>query len=69
MIVVELAGVEESPGESVVLRAMVPVMLVGAQSMNPEAPVLGNVEWELVAMAEKDPFAIAAGKAWAARFR
>src|SRR5258708_13037424 len=39
---------------------MVPVMLVGAQGMDPEAPVLSDIEWELIAMAENDAFAIAA---------
>jgi len=32
---------------------MVPVMLMGAQGMDSEAPVLRDVEWELIAVAEK----------------
>src|SRR5207245_2393229 len=60
VVVVELARVEESPGEAVVLRTMVPVVLVGAQGMDSEAPVLSDVERELIAMAENDAFAIAA---------
>src|SRR5207249_5947262 len=59
VVVVELAGIEESPGEAVVLSAMVPVVLVGAQGMDSEAPVLSDVERELIAMAENDAFAIA----------
>src|SRR6059036_3588741 len=39
---------------------MVPVVLVGAQGMDSEAPVLSDVEWELIAMAENDALAIAA---------
>ncbi|TMB39716.1 MAG: hypothetical protein E6J62_01540 [Deltaproteobacteria bacterium] len=62
MVVVELAGVEERPGEAVVLRAMVPVVLVGAQGMDPEAPVLPDVERQLVAMTEEDALAILADK-------
>src|SRR5258708_37776668 len=41
---------------------MVPVVLVGAQGMDPEAPVLPDVERQLVAMPEKDALAVAAGE-------
>src|SRR5439155_25110837 len=62
VIVVELARVEERPRKAVVLRAVVPVMLVGAQSMDAEAPVLCDVERELIAMAENDALSIAPDK-------
>ena len=58
MVVVELAGEEPGPGETVVLRAMVPVVLVRADRMSPESVVLGNVEREPVVVAEEDRLAV-----------
>src|SRR6185295_15513177 len=60
VVVVELAREEKRPGEAVVLRAMVAVVLVRADRVPPEAVVLAHVEWQLVAVAEQDRFAVAA---------
>ncbi|MCZ7626763.1 MAG: hypothetical protein M5R38_14160 [Candidatus Methylomirabilis sp.] len=59
VVVVELAGVEEGPGEAVILRTVVRVVLVGADGVPPEAPVLGHVGRELVVVAEEDRLIVA----------
>src|SRR2546430_3533547 len=54
VVVVELAGEEEGPREAVILRPVVPVVLVDRDRVPPEAPVLPDVERQLVVMAEED---------------
>src|SRR6185295_11027803 len=43
VIIIELAGVEIGPGETVVFGPVVPVVLVGRDRMPPEAAVLHDV--------------------------
>src|SRR5207247_2926431 len=56
--VVELAREEEGTREAVVLRPVMPVVLVDRDRVPPEAPVLGDVERQKVAVAEEDGIAV-----------
>ena len=58
MAVVELTGEEKRSGEAVVLRPVVPVVLVGADRMPPEATIHPDIRRQFVVMAEQDRFAI-----------
>ncbi len=53
MVVVELSGKEERPGEAIVLRSVVTVVLVSADGVPPETAVLPDVERQLVVVAGK----------------
>jgi hypothetical protein len=54
VVVEELAREEERPGEAVVLRSVMAVVLVGRGRVDPEAPVVGLVERQAVAVPEQD---------------
>ena len=58
VVVVELAGEEVGPREAVVLGPVVPVVLVDRDRVPSEAPVLGDVERQLVPVAEEDGLAV-----------
>ena len=58
VVVVKLAREEERSGESVVLRPVVCVVRMGRDRVPPEACVLGDVERQLVVMAQQDRLAV-----------
>src|SRR5205823_11391468 len=59
VVIVELAGEEERAGEAVVLGAVVAVVLVSRDGVDPEAAVLA-VERQVVVLAEEDRLAVTA---------
>src|SRR6267143_2346763 len=60
VVIVELVGEEERAGEPVVLRAVVAVVLVRRDGVDPEAAVLGRVDRQVVVLAHEDRFAVTA---------
>ena len=59
VVVVELAREEEGTREAVVLGPVVPVVLVSRDRVAPEAPILGDVERQQVAVPEEDRLTVA----------
>ena len=59
VVVVELTGEEESPGEAVVLRPVVGVVLVGRSRVPAESTILGDAEWQAVVVTEQNRLAVA----------
>src|SRR6476646_8483514 len=60
MIVIELPGEEKRAGEAVIFRAMVSVVLVGADSMATETVVLRHIGRQAVEVAEENRLAVLA---------
>src|SRR5450432_4822705 len=54
VVIVELAGKEKRAREAVVLRAVVAVMLMGGDGIDPEAAVVGCFGWQLIVVAEEN---------------
>src|SRR3954451_13841849 len=60
VIVIVLAGVEESAGEAVVFVAVVAVVLVCGDGVAPEAVVVFHIAGQLIVVAEQNGLAVAA---------
>ncbi|MCY1353672.1 hypothetical protein D9M69_400230 [compost metagenome] len=59
VVVVELAGEEIGPGETVVLRPVVAVVFMGAEGVDAKSTVLRRVRRQAVVVAEKDGLVVA----------